>query len=404
MGTVADALAQDTDDLTAGAVEALNLARGNFLAWVDLVRDQESPSRFRWAVDSLRDANIAATAYVLEAATVMDAVDELLTADGKCLGIEWVRSMEVAPGRSRRDRSGADLRPGIFHDPALVERKPPDFEGEWPPPGGHYPNLNLYALKCLTGYGEHHVEVESPPPPGWPQTGDDDVLGWVKRTELKWSWIGRALKRLVYWVHEGTAPLGKLAECIAWAHSRQDPETGYWDNSIQHTFKLLILVHDPAGLPVPRARELTDSVISRMDGPRYDVKLFPCVEFDAFYDLAIAQDSAPGYRLEEIRKIAAHRIRYIVESHTQADRGLSSYIEHCSPTWNCWDMARELPQGDAFGWGIYGKGMNYALGLLGCADRVAWTGVGEGRDGDPQPAMLDVGAELIRRHPELFKV
>ena len=61
--------------------------------------------------------------------------------------------------------------------------------------------------------------------------------------------------------------------------------------------------------------------------PNWWHDLFPCEEFDAFYDLTIAATSAPGYREEEIKKVAAHRIPYILESHRQVDGGLSSYLD-----------------------------------------------------------------------------
>ena len=54
--------------------------------------------------------------------------------------------------------------------------------------------------------------------------------------------------------------------------------------------------------------------------PEYDDDLFPCEEFDAFYDLAAANDHAPGYRREEILKLAAHRIAFILDTRA------------CSPT------------------------------------------------------------------------
>ena len=178
-----------------------------------------------------------------------------------------------------------------------------------------------------------------------------------------------------------------------YAHSRQDPETGFWGGGIQATFKLLITVHDPAEMPVPQADRIIDSVLRVMEKPTYD-DLFPCEEFDAFYDLAIAATSAPGYREEEIKKVAAHRIHYILESHRQVDGGLSSYLDRCIPTWLKWDMAPAILQGDAFGWGIYSYGINICVDILGIANQVPWSGKWRQRDEYDTSAFVVVGKEL----------
>ena len=206
--------------------------------------------------------------------------------------------------------------------------------------------------------------------------------------------IGRILHRVLPWYHEGAIPQEVLRECMEYVHSRQDPETGFWGTGIQTTFKLLIPVHDPAELPVPRAERIIDSVLRVMDESSYDDHLFPCEEFDAFYDLAIAATSAPGYREEEIRKLAAHRIHYILQSHRQADGGLSSYLDRCIPTWLKWDMAPAIPQGDAFGWGIFGYGINICVDILGIADRVTWTGKWRQRDEYDTSVYREVGKRV----------
>jgi hypothetical protein len=77
----------------------------------------------------------------------------------------------------------------------------------------------------------------------------------------------------------------------------------------------------------------------------------------AFCDLGFAATGAPGYREEEIKKVVAHRIHYVLESYRQADGGLSSYLDRCIPTWLKGDMAPAMPQGNVFGWGISVRSM-----------------------------------------------
>ncbi len=385
MGTVADACKQDYDVLEAKAVATLNKAAEDLASWIELIRDPEMPWAFRWAVESTRGANVAATSYILGTAKSWGLTDRVLSAEQRKGGAEWIRSLE-APENT-------------FSDPALLDRKPPawnDDDEAWPPDGGGREALNQYSRGCLRNYdGVQTDNLAAPPPPTWPQKDDANVLDWIKKVEPNWSWIGRIIHRLINWYHEGAIPKERLLECMHYAHSRQDPETGFWGGGIATTFKLLITVHDPAELPVPRAEKIIDSVLRVMDEPNYDDALFPCEEFDAFYDLAIAWTTAPGYRRDEIRKLAAHRICYILDTHTQADRGLSSFPDRCVPTWLAWDMAPALPQGDVFGWAIYSAGFNICVDILGIADRVPQSGIWRQRDGYDTTPYIEVGKSLL---------
>ena len=384
MGTVADALQPELDAIAGRAVESLDRAADDLVAWVDLVRDPEKPWAFRWAGDSVRGANVAACNYILEAATRCGVLDRILTPEQKRQGSGWIHSLE--------------LEDNVFTDPVLLERKPPEWDDsqeKWPPDGAHKEAINQYARGCLRFYEDLPLDqLAGPTPPAWPQRGDTDVLDWIREVEPNWSWIGRIIHRLIPWYHEGAISREVLLECMDYAHSRQDPKSGFWAGGIQTTFKLLITVHDPAELPVPRVDRIIDSVLRVMDDPAYDDDLFPCQEFDAFYDLALAWTSAPGHREEEIRKLAAHRIHYILESHRQADGGLSSYLDRCIPTWLKWDMAPAAAQGDAFGWGIYSSGINICVDILGLADQVSWTGKWRQRDQYDTSVFVEVGKEL----------
>ena len=384
MGTVTEAINQDLDELTTKAITSLKRASEDLVSWVDLVRDPEKPWALGWSKKSVRGANVAATNYILQTAAFCGVLDQVLTPQMKRQGAAWIRSLEVEEN--------------VFADPALLERKPPawdDGQENWPPDGAHKEAINQYARGCLRFYEDAPLDqLSGPTPPSWPQKGDTDVLDWIKQVEPNWSWIGRIIHRLIPWYHEGAISREMLQQCMDYAHSRQDPETGFWGGGIQTTFKLLITVHDPAELPVPRADKIIDSVLHVMEKPTYDDNLFPCQEFDAFYDLAIAWTSVPGYREEEIRKLAAHRIHYILESHRQADGGLSSYLDRSIPTWLKWDMAPAILQGDAFGWGIYSYGINICVDILGIADQVPWTGKWRQRDEYDTSTFIEVGKEI----------
>ena len=385
MGTVSDACRDDYEALEREAITSLNTAAEDLVHWVELIRDPHAPWAFRWAPESVRDANVAATYCILDTAERCGVLDRILSADQKDAGAEWIHSLE-------EDED-------VYTDPVLLSRKPPawdDSQEAWPPDGAHKEAINQYARGCLRFYEGRRLDpLATPPPPSWPQKGDTNVLDWVKEVEPNWSWIGRIIRRLILWYHERAISKDLLLECMDYAHSRQDPETGFWRNGIQPTFKLLIAVHDPAELPVPRPRKIIDSVLRVMDDPNYDDELFPCEEFDAFYNLALAWTNASAYRREEICKLAAYRIRHILDTHSQADRGISSFTDRCIPTWLKWDMAPAVPQGDVFGWSMYSAGMNIGVDMLGIADRVSWTGLWRQRDLYDTTPFVEVGRSVL---------
>jgi len=384
MGTVTDSQQFDLDELTEKAIASLKRASEDMVVWANQVRDPEKPWAFRWSKESTRGANVGACNYILQTARFAGVLDRILTPEQKEQGADWIRSLETEKN--------------IYVDPALVDRKPPNWEksGEnWPPDGAHKEANNQYARGCLRFYEEGELDqLSGPTPPTWPQKGDVNVLDWIKKVEPNWSWIGRILHRVLLWYKEGVISKEVLMECMDYVHSRQDPETGFWGKGIQTTFKLLIPVHDPAEMPVPRADKIIDSVFKVMEEESYDNNLFPCEEFDAFYDIAIAATSASGYREEDIKKLAAHRIHTILETHRQSDSGLSSYTDHCIPTWLNWDMAPAIKQGDAFAWGIYGYGLNICVDLLGLSNRVPWNGKWRQRDEYDTRDFIEVGKEI----------
>jgi len=221
MGTVADAVRQDLNELTEKAVASLDRAAEDLVAWCDVVRDPEMPWAFRWAAESVRGANVGACNYILQAASWCGVLDRVLTPEQKRRGAEWIRSLEIEKN--------------AFADPALLDRKPPawnDEEENWPPDGAHREAMNQYARGCLRFYeGAPRDQLAGAPPPAWPQKGDTDMLGWIKKVEPNWSWIGRMFHRLLPWYHEGAISKEVLRECVDYAHSRQDPETGFWGHA-----------------------------------------------------------------------------------------------------------------------------------------------------------------------------
>lgn len=356
-------LAQDLETLKLSAVEKLKSAAEGYVQWADRVRDEKAPYRFYWSVKHLRNADVASTKYILDGLSLAGVGDRVLSEDQKKQGAAWIKSLEVAENS--------------YEDPALLAYKPPawdDAAESWPPRGAHKEAMNQYSRGCLPHYGIGGVDhLTGPPPPDWPQISDaDTVIDWIKKIEPNWSWIGRIIRRLMNWYLAGLIKIDPLADCIRYAYSRQDPGTGFWANGIQTTFKILITVFEPMNLPVPHADRIIDSVLATMYRPGYDDNLFPCEEFDAFYDIAVAWLHAKGYREEEVLKWAAHRIGYILDTRLQADQGLASYPDHCIPTWLKFDMAPSLPQGDAFGLAIYGSGFSICIDLLGIAERTGW--------------------------------
>ena len=356
---------QDLGSLKQEAVDRLSNAAEGFVRWADRVRAPEAPFRFRWAVEALRDADVASTSYILGGLNNAGVLEKVLAEDQKSTGETWIKSLEVAENS--------------YEDPALLAYKPPIWDDEaesWPPTGAHKEALNQYSRGCLSYYTNDEVDsLQGPPPPDWPQMHEADrVLDWIKQVEPNWSWIGRIIRRLMDWHLAGDISIDPLMDCVRYAYERQDPETGFWANGIQTSFKILITVFEPMNLHVNHADNLIDSVMTKMYHPEYDNNLFPCEEFDAFYDIAVAWDHVIGHREDEVMKWAAHRVSHILKTNLQTDEGLSSYPDRCIPTWLKFDMAPALPQGDAFGLAIFGAGFSICIDMLGIADRTSWKG------------------------------
>ena len=211
-------LAQDLGALRGRAVADLVAATEGLLRWADRVRDPHAPYRFRWAVESLRAADVASTSYILNRLVDTGAIGRVLTPQQQRDGRRWIRSLETASES--------------YEDPALLAYKPPQWDDAaepWPPTAAHKEAMNQYARGCLRGYGDLSLDaINGPPPPDWPQQHQaDQVLAWIQGVEPNWSWIGRMIRRLMDWYLAGTTDLDPLLECLRWACSRQDPRTGF---------------------------------------------------------------------------------------------------------------------------------------------------------------------------------
>jgi hypothetical protein len=360
---VDDVLAQPLNELRKVTIEQLSEARDGLARWADRVRDDKAPFRFRWAVESLRAANVAASSYIMSGLKRAGVLDQVLSEEDRQSGIEWIASLE--------DGNGS------YEDPALLAYQPPGWEktGEgWPPTGAHKEAMNQYAQGCLRMYGVDVPTHSTAPPPDWPQVDQADaVLSWIQAHEQNSSWVARMIRRLVDWHLADKIGIQPLLDCIDFVYSRQDPVTGHWQGHTNQTFKLLIVLFEPLGLPLPRAARIVDSVLTDMYRPDYDTgNIFPCTEFDSFYDIGVAWHHVPGYREEELLKWAAHRVAHIVQTRIQSDEGIASYRDRCIPTWLQFDMAPELPQGDAFGLGIFSSGFSICVDMLGISGVTKW--------------------------------
>jgi len=358
------------------AVEKLNIASENVKLWAQKVRPADKrPGRFRWAMETTRDANVASTAYLLGAFNKMGIYDDIITHEDRHEGIEWVRSMNIGNEQ--------------YKDPALVDRKTPGWNDneQWPSPSMQV-GINQYAQSVLRGYG---IEVElppSPPPPEWPQADDPQgALEWIKTRPWDtnaWGAGSHAMRMatwLLQWYKEGKLPIDPLIQALKYFYEIQDPETGLWGakslpkyNRINGTFKLFPLVRDELALPLPYAEKIIDQVMDEFYRPDYDENVGACDEWDNWYVIALAFEVTDGYRREEIMKMAAYRISRVLEIFSKPDCGLSYGPNVCMTGWIGFDMAPAISQGDVMGPGVLGSGINVCIDLLGINDKTSWTG------------------------------
>lgn len=382
-------------DMTDQALSALDEAAERAANWAPLVR--EAPGRFRWAVRSARPANVAATAYLLSGLEKMGVYERVISPGDKQEGASWVRSMHRGNEQ--------------YHDPALLERKPPAWPPDkpWPEPA-LLECVNQYARAALQGFGERIDEPVPPPPPGWPQLedGPEAAVEWIKaRPYDKNAWGAcshgaRMASRLLDWHKRGHIPLDPLIEALRFFYSIQDAETGLWgapdqprNVRINGAFKLFPLMRETLDLPVPHADKLLDSVLAEFSRPDYDDTACGCDELDNWYVIALIRPFVPEHRDMEILRTAARRICRTLEVFSKPDGGLSFLPRTCGMDWIGVDMAPGLAQGDCMGAGIFGRGINICVDLLGLRGRTSWTGEWRIREKEPEELLARARRALL---------
>lgn len=374
----ATALEQPLDSLKGKAAKALKDIVPSIEDWTEKVRPEDGTrGRFRWAVETTRPPNVAATAYVLMALERMGIKDRVWTEDDRRAGEEWIRGMHIGDQQ--------------YRDPALMDRPSPDWpeDEEWPS-DAMLGAINGYARNAL----EHCVEeMEELPPdspaPGWPQADDDpaEMLQWVKTRpydENAWSACSHGMRMATYmlrWHKEGTIPLQPVIDALNFFYSIQDPATGLWGTSdqaknvrINGTFKLYPLMREALDLPVPHAEKIVDQAMEEFMCPDYDDNVCACDEWDNWYVIALTMDQTDGSRTEDVLKTAAWRIARALAVFRQPDGGLSFHPDNSTTHWLEFDMAPVLPQGDAMGPGVLSAGINVCIDLLGLEEATPWTG------------------------------
>ncbi len=366
------------DQLTAEAVAEVNTAVAGIRGWVEKVRPADgSRGRFRWSVDAVHPVNFPSTAYIIEALEYVGIVDDVITAEDRRQGIDWIRSTRSADGS--------------YHDP-------------------HIPlELTNKAKWILRRYGADELqEAQRPFPKPFPQRDEAAAISvdWVKAQYREFSpWgagsrVNRHMRWLLIWHLDGKISIDPLIESLRFVYSIQDPETGLFasKNSLQDringTMKIYGFTQYKLELPVPYAEQIIDTVLDgrmlRADYGQHGAD--GCNELDNWMVLAEAARTTNGYRAEEIKKLAAYRIVQILRHHQKPDGGISARSTTCQRLWNNVEMAPAKAQGDALGFATLTRCVSVGIQLLGIEGQTSWTGQ-RGWD----PADIPESPELQRK-------
>lgn len=391
--------------LTDRAVDALASVLPSLVAWTDTVRPEDgTPGRFRWARESTREANVAATAYILGGLERAGILDRVWTPEDRQAAVEWVRALHIGNEQ--------------YRDPSLVDRPSPNWPQDQPwPSAAMLCGNNQYARKVLRHSGVDLSELPPDnPPPGWPQAGDTPatMLEWVKSRPYDtnaWSACSHGMRMARYmlrWHKEGRIPLEPLIDALTFFYSIQDPDTGLWGNATQSThvringtFKLFPLMREILDLPIPYADGIVDQVLAEFARPDYDDTACGCDEWDNWYVLALVRDQVERDRDDLLRKVAAWRIARVLEVFRKEDGGLSFHPGHCNTHWIGFDMAPKLPQGDAMGLGILPAGLSVCIDLLGIKDATPWTNAWRMHQREDEALRTDIETRVRDRVPHL---
>ena len=368
------------EELAGRAVDRLSEVSAGVKKWIDAVRDAR-PGRIKWALETTRAANVAATAYALGGLRKIGILDDVITDDDRKEGVSWIRTMSTGTGE--------------YRDPALVERKSPDWPEDKPwPDSGMLECNSRYAQSVLREYGSPDEEA-SPPPPGWPQQTDDpaEMVAWIKN--LSWdtsswgsgSWAAKMMAYMLNWHLEGSLAFEPFIESLDFIYDIQDPDSGLWgapsipvQNRINGTFKLFTFIRNQLDLPLNYPEKMIEQVLARFYDPSYDKSVGGCDEYDNWYVVLHALPETDAYRYEEVRKMAAYRIAKLLDTFVKDDGGISFNPKTCQTGWVGFDMAPSLPQGDAMGLGLITAGVCTCVELCGLAGKTSWEGMAKNTD------------------------
>lgn len=364
--------------LKTDAAEALNNSIPEIKSWIEKIRAPQ-PGRLKWAIETTRDANVAATSYCLGGLRKMGILDDVWTDSDRAGAEKWIQSMDIGNGQ--------------YRDPALINRKTPTWPEDqvWPSPS-MLAAINQYGRNVLR-FPRHNDAGnlgKTPSPPGWPQKTDPPaaMVEWIKTRpydQNAWSACSHGMRMATWmleWHRDGCFGLEPIIEALQFFYTIQDPDTGLWGTPEQQkhvringAFKLFTLLREQLDLPIPHADKIIDQVMDEFSRPDYEQNLGGCDEWDNWYVIALVLDQANGHRCEEILAMAARRICRVLEIFRQDDGGLSFFPDRCNAHWNGFDMAPEpLPQADAMGLGILTSGINVCIDLLDLHEASPWTG------------------------------
>ena len=390
------------DELNERALSALRASMPNMLRWVERMRPADgTPGRFKWALETTRDANVASTSYILGGLKSMGLLDEVITDEDRAAGAEWIESMAVGDGH--------------YRDPALYNRKTPGWPADerWPSPG-MLNGLTQYARGVLGTYrGADQPLPPDTPPPGWPQLEDaqndpNGVLDWIRSRPWDtnpWGAGSHAMRMarwMLDWHKDGKVGLDPLIDALKFFYELHDPETGLYglpdiptNVRINGVFKVFWLTRVRLDLPLPMADTIIDQVMGELYRPDYDDHVGGCDELDNWFVIYHALGEARVDRRDEIQRMAAHRIARSLGIFAKPDGGLSYSPDECCTNWIGFDMAPAIPQGDAMGPGVIVAAMKICIELAGLTDSSPWP-QGElypTRGQDPE----DLRQEIIER-------
>ena len=369
--------------LTERAVNELNGAAEGIKAWVKEVRPADgSRGRFRWAVEANHAANYVSTSYILEGLDYVGIYDEVITAEDREAGIEWILS-------TRRPD-------GSYHDAAMPEGS---RKAVW--------TLARYRDELATG-PDPYTSLGKPYPQ--PHEIEEKAAAWLKTQwdELNpWAAGSRTSRPLLNMLHlykKGEISIDPLVESLRYLYSIQDPKTGMFgskkwsmETRINGNMKVFGATQGVLDLPLPYAQRNIDSVLSEMLKPGYDG--VGCSELDKWMVLSEAMRKANGYRKEEVQKLAAHSMIRILRDHRAPDGGLSAGTKSCQTGWGGVSMAPAEFQGDALGLALLSRAVSVCVYILNDQEAGSignWEG-NRGWDPSFRPISKELRDELVLR-------